>query len=462
MKRVETNVSLERAERLKTKTEERESQGGEAAAGDAKGEARTTTSESERPGNDDLMERVVASDNVEKASKRVQQNKGSPGIDGMRVEELPAWLAKNWGAVRAKVLDGTYQPKPVQEREIPKDTVGIRKLGIPTVIDRFIQQCVLQVLQPLFDPTFSQHSHGFRPGRSAHDALRAAATYIREGRRWVVDIDLESFFDRVNHDVLMGRLAKRIQDKRMLRLLRSYLNAGIMVEGVVMARDSGTPQGGPMSPLLANVLLDEVDKELEKRGHAFVRYADDCNIYVRSETAGKRVMAATMKLFENLQLRVNESKSGVAAVTERKFLGYSFNISGEEVSFVAAPKALERLKDRVRALTGRAGGRSIQKVIGELAQYLRGWKQYFRLVEPVEFTSLDGWMRRRLRALQLKQWKTPRTIEREMERRGVSERDGRRVNAHRTRYWAMATHKGMHAAMPNRYFDAAGLPRLSA
>lgn len=427
------------------------------------GEGRPATHENERSGSDHLMELVVERDNVKSALKRVMKNKGSPGIDGMRVEELPAWLDGHWTAVRAKLLDGTYKPEPVLQREIPKSGGGIRKLGIPTVLDRFIQQCLLQVLQPRIDPTFSQHSYGFRPGRSAHDAVRTAAKYIQDGRRWVVDVDLEAFFDRVNHDMLMGRLAKRIGDKRMLRLIRGYLNAGIMVEGIVMARDSGTPQGGPLSPLLANVLLDDVDRELEKRGHAFARYADDCNVYVHSQRAGERVMAGMRRLYGKLRLRINEAKSAVAPATKRKFLGYSFELMAKgEVHLVVAPKALEAFRERVRVLTGRARGWSLAAVVAALSSYLRGWRQYFHLVRPYRLLLLDGWIRRRLRALQLKQWKTVAAITRAMRRAGVPDDVGRRLNAHRRRYWAMATHPAMTRAMPNALFDRLGLPRLAS
>ena len=435
---------------------------GEAGRSHESGESSKAGRENAGSGNEHLMEAVLARNNVQEALKRVTRNKGSPGIDGMRVEELPRWLTANWEAVRAQLLDGTYRPQAVLEREIPKSGGGVRKLGIPTVLDRLIQQCVLQVLQPRIDPTFSQHSYGFRPGRSAHDALQAAASYIREGRIWVVDVDLEKFFDRVNHDVLMGRLARRITDKRVLRLIRGYLNAGIMVEGVVMARDSGTPQGGPLSPLLANVLLDEVDKELEKRGHAFARYADDCNVYVRSEKAGQRVFEALKKLFEKLRLRVNESKSGVAPATERKFLGHSFELTASgEVHFVAAPKALEALKQAVRELTSRAGGKSMRTVIATLAQKLRGWRNYFRLVEGRRFESLDGWMRHRLRALQLKQWKTPGKIEAVMRKHRVAEQPARALIAHRRRYWAASAHMAMHFVLPNVEFHRLGLPSLA-
>jgi RNA-directed DNA polymerase len=456
-------VSLKDAKHPTPEEGRRGSPRGDAAKRSTEGEATSTTNEHERSGTEHLMEEMLGRDNVNAALKRVMQNKGGPGIDGMKVEELPAWLNGNWAAVRASLLDGTYKPAPVMQREIPKSDGGVRKLGIPTVLDRLIQQCALHVLQPRFDPTFSEHSYGFRPGRSAHQALHAAQQYIQAGRRWVVDVDLEQFFDRVNHDMLMGRLAKRIKDKRMLRLIRGYLNAGIMVDGVVMARDNGTPQGGPLSPLLANVLLDDVDRELEKRGHRFVRYADDCNVYVGSERAGERVMEGMRELFEKLKLRINEAKSAVAPVTERKFLGYSFELSAEgEVHFVVAPKALEALKTRVRVLTGRARGWSFVAVVAALTEYLRGWKNYFRLVRSARLASLDGWIRRRLRALQLKLWKTPANIARAMRRAGVPDDVGCRLNAHRRRYWAMALHPAMTKALRNCDFDRLGLQRLAA
>ena len=324
-----------------------------------------------RSGNDHLMEKVVERGNVEAALKRVKRNKGSPGVDGMTVDELQPWLVENWEAVRAKVLDGTYRPTPVREQEIPKSDGGVRKLGIPTVLDRLIQQAVLQVLQPMFDPTFSQHSHGFRPGRSAHDAVCEAQRYIQNGCRVVVDVDLEKFFDRVNHDVLMGKLEKRIGDKRML---------GIMANGVVMERHEGTPQGGPLSPLLANVLLDKVDKELEKRGLAFVRYADDLNIYVRSKRAGEDAMQLLKRLYGRLRLRINETKSAVDRPWNRKFLGYSFWVAkGPVVKLKVAPKALEAMKARVWGITNRNAGRSMKSIFEEMRSYLAGWKEYFRL-----------------------------------------------------------------------------------
>jgi group II intron reverse transcriptase/maturase len=418
----------------------------------------------ERSGTDRLMEEVVESGNVKAAVKRVRQNKGSPGIDGMTVEELPAYLGEHWEELREQLLAGTYQPKPVKRQQIPKSGGGVRELGIPCVLDRVIQQAILQVLQPRFDPTFSEHSYGFRPGRNAHQAVCMAHKHIQEGHRWVVDMDLENFFDRVNHDVLMGRLAKRITDKRMLGLIRRYLEAGMMANGVVMERHEGTPQGGPLSPLLANVLLDEVDKELEKRGHSFVRYADDLNVYVRSKRAGEDVMKTLRCLFARLKLRVNESKSAVARPWDRKLLGYTFWVSREgAIKRTVAPKALESMRQRVREKTARSRGWSLKSVIADLRSYLRGWKQYFRLTEkPWDLASIDKWIRRRLRAVQLKQWKRGSTVYRKLIARKVPERAAREAAAHARRYWRMAAHSGMNTALPTKYFDALGLPRLAA
>lgn len=408
------------------------------------------------------MERVVGRSNVEKALKRVKQNKGSPGVDGMSVDELPKHLTENWKTIRAQLLEGSYQPKAVREVEIPKSGVGIRKLGIPSALDRCIQQSILQVLQPMFDPTFSQHSHGFRPGRRAHDAVCEAQRHIQSGKRVVVDVDLEKFFDRVNHDVLMGRLAKRISDKRVLGLIRRYLEAGIMANGVVMERYEGTPQGGPLSPLLANVLLDEVDKELERRGLAFVRYTDDLNVYVGSKRAGERAMQTLRRLYAGLKLRINETKSAVARPWDRKFLGYSFWVApGRTAKRRVAPKALEVMKDRVRDITSRNGGRSMTAVFADLRSYLIGWRQYFRLADtPKILRELDEWIRHRLRQVQLKQWKRGRTIFRELRRRGTSVDVAAQVAANARRWWPNSAQM-LHVAMPNTYFDAEGVPRLA-
>ena len=437
---------------------------GETDAATRSGEASTAPHGDERSGDDDtrLMERVVARENVVAALKRVQKNKGSPGIDGMTVEELRDHLKKAWPELREQLLSGTYEPQPVKRQLIPKADGGTRELGVPTVLDRFIQQALLQVLQPRIDPTFSEHSHGFRPGRSAHDAVCEAQKYIQEGHRWVVDVDLEKFFDRVNHDVLMGRLAKRVADKRMLRLIRRFLAAGIMADGVVMERQQGTPQGGPLSPLLANVLLDEVDKELERRGHAFVRYADDCNVYVRSERAGERVMQALHGLYARLRLRINESKSAVAPASDRPFLGYSFNVTKEgEVKRCVASRSLVRMKARVRSITGRHRGRSLPSVIAELTPYLRGWREYFRLAEERSVLhATDAWLRHRLRAIQLKHWKNPETIYRELLKRGLTAPAARKVAGNSRRWWKSSALK-LNVALPVAYFDGLGLPRLN-
>jgi group II intron reverse transcriptase/maturase len=436
---------------------------GEAPRVEQSGEAFSAARGDERSGVDDLVEKVVERDNLVRALKRVRQNKGSAGIDGMRVEELPEYLRGNWERIRVELLAGSYRPLAVRRHEIPKSGGGVRQLGIPTVLDRFIQQAILQVLQPIFDPTFSEHSYGFRPGRRAHDAVCQAQRYVQSGRRWVVDVELEKFFDRVDHDVLMSRLERRIGDKRLLRVIRRYLEAGVMANGVTVERYEGTPQGGPLSPLLANVLLDEVDRMLEQSGHRFVRYADDCNVYVRSKRAGERVMERMIKLYAKLKLKVNEEKSTVARVWERKFLGYSLWVApGKLVKRRVAPKALETFKERIRQITSRNGGRSLAKVVAELRTYLLGWKAYFRLADtPGVFRDLDQWIARRLRMVQLKQWKRGTTIYRELRRRGVPERVARAAAAHAKRWWRTAGHGALNTAMPTKYLEGLGLPRLA-
>ncbi len=415
-----------------------------------------------RPGTSRLMEEVVERENLKAALRRVRQNKGSPGTDGMTTEELLPYLRGEWVRIREELLTGTYRPQAVKRQEIPKRGGGTRTLGIPVVLDRFIQQAMLQVLQPRFDPTFSEHSYGFRPGRSARQAIAKAQGYVEEGRRGVVDVDLEKFFDRVNHDVLMGRLAKRIEDKRMLRVIRRYLEAGVMTGGVVIERHEGTPQGGPLSPLLANVLLDEVDKELEKRGHAFVRYADDCNVYVRSRKAGERVLTFLRKKYGDLRLRINEEKTAVARVITRDFLGIAFwRGAGGRLRRRVADKALEAMRNRVREITGRSRGRSVRQVVEELRRYLTGWRAYFRMAEtPEVFRNLDEWIRHRLRQIHLKQWKTAQRAQEEFRARGASEELARRVGVRCQRWWYHSTH-AVHVVLTKAYFDGLGVPRLA-
>lgn len=425
-------------------------------------EASSAGNGDERPGTDGLMEKACERRNLVAALKRVRRNAGSPGIDGMTVAALSEHLRVHWPRLREDLLAGRYQPQPVRRVTIPKPGGGERELGIPTVLDRFIQQALLQVLQPLFDPTFSDASYGFRPGRRAHDAVRRAQAYVQEGRSVVVDIDLEKFFDRVNHDMLMGRLAKRIADGRVLRLIRRYLNAGVLANGVVIERHAGTPQGGPLSPLLANLLLDDVDKELERRGHAFVRYADDLNVYVRSERAGERVMASLRKLFGKLKLRVNESKSKVTRATQSKFLGFSFWVGkGRAIRRRVAPQAIKRLKERVRTLTRRNAGCSLAQMCKPLGMYLTGWKAYFRLAEtPGAFADIDGWVRHRLRAVQLKHWKRGRVVYRELIARGMPPDTASRVAGNTRRWWRNSA-MALNQALPNTLFKRLGVPTLA-
>lgn len=438
---------------------------GEAPTAERSGEVTSAAQGDERSGLDSpqWMERMVEGGNLRRALKRVQRNEGSPGGDERTVNELPAYLKQHWPVIREQLLTGRYQPSVVKRVEIPKPGGGVRMLGIPTVLDRVIQQAVLQVLQPAIDPTFSESSYGFRPGRRAHDAVCQAQRYVQRGRRWVVDVDLEQFFDRVNHDVLMGLVAKRIADSRMRTLIRRYLEAGMMVSGVVVERHEGTPQGGPLSPLLANVLLDVVDKKLERRGHRFVRYADDCNVYVKSKRAAERTMAGLTQLYAKLKLRVNPAKSAVARARDRSFLGYSFWITtGKIVKRRVAPKTLVRMKERVRELTSRNGGRSLSRVVALLRSYLVGWKTYFRLADtPGVFADVDQWLHRRLRMLMLKQWKRGRTMYRELQRRGVGGAALRIAARYGRSWWHVAAHKALQIALPGRYFESLGLPRLA-
>jgi RNA-directed DNA polymerase len=436
---------------------------GEAPGGQRSDEATSTAQGPERSGADDWMSQVVERSNLARALKRVRRNKGSAGIDGMTGDELVPYLRDHWPAIREQLLAGRYQPSAVRQHEIPKGDGRMRRLGIPTVVDRFIQQAVLQVLQPRFDPTFSEASFGFRPGRRAHDAVCKAQQYVQNGRRWVVDVDLAAFFDRVNHDVLMSKVAQRIADRRMLALIRRYLEAGMMANGIVQERREGTPQGGPLSPLLANVLLDEVDRELERRGHRFVRYADDCNVYVRSQRAGERVMETLVGLYAELRLQVNFDKSAVARVWDRQFLGFSFWVApGRVIKRRVAPKALDKMKDRLREMTSRRGGRSIGQVVTLLRSYLVGWRSYFRLADtPQVFARVEQWLHRRLRAIHLKHWKRGSTVFRELRRRGVSTHVAAMAARFTGNWWRVAGHAALHLALPTSYFDQLGVPRLA-
>lgn len=408
------------------------------------------------------MEEVVSRANMLTAYHRVVSNQGSAGVDGVTVDQLWDLCCQRWEAIREELLNGTYVPSPVRKVEIPKPGgKGVRMLGIPTVLDRLIQQALLQVLTPLFDPTFSDSSFGFRPGRNAHQALDRAQEHIAAGHRWVVDMDLEKFFDRVNHDVLMGRLAKRIEDKRILKLIRRYLQAGMMEGGVASPRSEGTPQGGPLSPLLSNVLLDEFDKELERRGHRFVRYADDCNVYVRSRRAGERVLDSVERfLRKRLRLVVNRDKSAVDRPWKRKFLGYTFTHHFQP-KFKVAPESVKRFKGRLRELFRRGRGRSLRRVLADLRPVLIGWVSYYRKSEVRgTFEELDGWIRRKLRAILWRQWKRNWTRAQELIRRGLShERAWTSATNGRGPWWnAGASH--MHQAVPTRVLSQLGLVSL--
>jgi RNA-directed DNA polymerase len=438
--------------------------GSEALDGSRKGtESSMAKHKSESPASSDqLMEEICQAENCKQALARVKSNKGSPGIDGMTVEKLPDYLKQHWPKVREQLLSGTYKPQPVKRVEIPKPDGGMRKLGIPTVLDRLIQQMVLEVLQRSWDPTFSAHSYGFRPGRSAHQAVAQAQQYISEGYGWMVDLDLEKFFDRVNHDRLMARLAQRISDKRVLKLIRRFLQAGVMENGLVSPVDEGTPQGGPLSPLLSNIVLDELDRELEQRGHRFVRYADDCNIYVRSQRAGERVMASiTGYLSTRLKLKVNQAKSAVARPKDRKFLGFSFT-SGKKPRRRIAPKAILRFKERIRELTCRTRGISMEQRAHELADYLRGWRGYFGFCQtPSVLEGLDQWLRHRLRSVIWKQWKRGNRRFAELRKRDVGRDLAAQTAGSPHGPWRLAHSPALSYALPNSYFDSLGVLRLA-
>ena len=436
------------------------------ASGNAMGGTETSTAACKSESSADvekLMEEVCERGNLERALKRVESNRGSPGVDGMKVQDLRGHLVDHWPAIREQMLNGAYRPMPVKRVDIPKPGGGMRQLGVPTVLDRFIQQAVLQVLQVRWDRTFSEHSYGFRPGRSAHQAVAQAQGYIAEGRHWVVDIDLEKFFDRVHHDKLLGRMAQRVRDKRMLKLIRAFLNAGVMEKGLVSPTTEGTPQGGPLSPFLSNIVLDELDRELERRGHCFVRYADDCNIYVRSERAGRRVMESiTGFITKKLKLKVNQGKSAVARPGKRKFLGFSFT-AGREPRRRVAPAALARCKERVRDLTRRTRTVGLDGMVKELSEYLTGWKGYFGYCQtPSVLRDLDSWIRRRLRCVAWKQWKRGRKRYTELRTRGVRKELAARTAGSTHGPWRISRSPALSYALPNAFFDALGLPRLAS
>jgi RNA-directed DNA polymerase len=407
------------------------------------------------------MEAVVERQNMIEALKQVKSNKGAAGVDGLTISDLDDYLKTHWAGIKEQLLDGSYQPQPVLGVSIPKPNGGMRQLGIPTVVDRLIQQAIQQVLTPIFDPTFSESSYGFRPGRSAHQAVLAAKEYVASGRRWVVDIDLEQFFDRVNHDILMSRIARKIKDKRLLRIIRKYLQSGMIQDGLASQRVAGTPQGSPLSPLLSNILLDDLDKELEKRGHKFCRYADDCNIYVGSKAAGERVLERITRFLERkLRLTVNLTKSAVDRPWKRRFLGYSMT-QAKTVRLKPSPTNIQRLKGSVREVIRRGRGRRLDRVIDELSMKLRGWGNYFKLAEvKVVFEDLDRWIRRKLRNIIWRQWKNPRTRYRELKSRGISEDLAKRTASSGRAPWFASGTKAMNFAFPKKFFDNLGLVSL--
>ena len=410
-----------------------------------------------------LLNQILSRENMLQALKRVEQNKGSHGVDMMPVQNLRQHIVENWLSIKEAILKGTYEPMPVRRVEIPKPDGGVRLLGIPTVTDRLIQQAIAQVLSKVYDPTFSENSYGFRPNRNAHDAVRKAKEYIRDGHRWVVDMDLEKFFDKVNHDRLMGTLAKRIQDKPLLKLIRKYLQSGVMINGVVSSTLEGTPQGGPLSPLLSNIVLDELDKELERRGHKFVRYADDCNIYVKSKRAGLRTMANIQRFIEGkLRLKVNEKKSAVDRPWKRKFLGFSFT-SHKEPKVRIAKESLKRMKNKVREITSRKMPYPMEYRIQKLNQYLMGWCGYFALADTKSiFLELDKWIRRRLRMCLWKNWKKPKTKIRNLIQLGVPQWQAYEWGNTRKSYWRISNSPILHRTLGNSYWRNQGLKSLEA
>ena len=409
-----------------------------------------------------VWEAVFSRENMQTALKRVESNKGAAGMDGMKVTDLRGYLKAHWLEMRAVLESGKYQPSPVRRVEIPKPEGGVRQLGIPTVIDRLIQQAIAQVLTPMFEETFSPHSYGFRPSRSAHQAVQRSQEYIREGYDWVVDIDLEKFFDRVNHDMLMARVARVVKDKRVLKLIRAYLESGVMVNGVVMDTEEGTPQGGPLSPLLSNIMLNDLDRELEGRGHKFVRYADDCNICVKTERAGERVLKSVKQYLEKkLKLKVNPKKSKVERATRAKFLGFSFWKRKGEVFIRLAKRTKERFAEKIRRLTKRTRSGKMEDIVSEIDRYTRGWIGYFRLATtPSVYQGLDEWIRRRLRQMQWKRWKRGTTRYQELVRLGVP-RERAALGAGGTSPWRMSHSPIIHEALNNAYWQSTGLESIT-
>ena len=410
-----------------------------------------------------LLERILARENMLIAMKRVIANKGSHGVDGMGVDELRTFIINKWPTIKQKLLEGRYKPSPVRRVEIPKADGGKRLLGIPTVLDRLIQQAIAQELNRIYDPTFSESSYGFRPNKSAKEAILKAREYINQGYKWVVDMDLEKFFDRVNHDILMVRLTRRIKDKRVLKLIRAYLESGVMINGIKISTEEGTPQGGPLSPLLANILLDEVDKELEKRGHKFCRFADDCNIYVRSEKAGKRVMESVKKMIEGrLKLKVNENKSAVDFVSKRKFLGFSFYFGKDGANIRVHEKSYKRFMDRIRDITNRNKGISMEVRIKKLNQYTIGWVNYFAIAKAgSKIATLEQWIRRRLRACIWKQWKKVKTKGFNLMKLGIPKYKAWEFANTRKGYWRISNSPILNTTLNNKYLENLGYKSIS-
>lgn len=423
-------------------------------------EAEMAVGDTGTPVPESLMEEISSALNLKEAYFEVKANNGSPGIDKMTVDGLGEYFARHRDRLSQELLNGTYKPKPVKRVEIPKPGGGTRKLGIPSALDRLVQQAILRVVQRYWDQTFSEFSYGFRPGRSQHQAIQQAQKYVGSGQQWVVDLDLEKFFDRVNHDLLMALVAKRIKDKRLLKLIRAYLNAGVMVDGVIIESEEGTPQGGPLSPWLSNVMLDELDKELEKRKLHFIRYADDCNIYVSSERAGERVMASiTQFLSKKLRLSVNAEKSAVGRPWERKFLGFTFTRTKALVKI--SPVSIDRAKGKLRDLTNPLRGGTLRQIIEELTEYLVGWRQYYSICNVEgEFRTIEKWLRRRLRSLLWHRWKTPANRFRELTRRGVSTVYARSTADSGKGPWRISASQALSLALPIKSFDDLGLPRI--